>query len=268
MDDAPVLTSITRVYFLAAINSRCAFRTTLAILDHNLIVDHIFERKIVNTNISRISPIAGWVGSVTILVGSIITALLYTGSKGEAYSPLNHWVSELGQVSVSRAAIVFNISLIIGGVCFAIFMVGVASQLQGWFSRSFSVIGVLAGVAGIFVGVFSMDNLPPHAFAACSLFLAVLLLVGSFSFYVACSRPTLFPGWLVIPGLVTIVGIVGCMMSVGSFSIEALAAPKNRLPVWNVAIFEWIAICGLLAWVFLVALRLRLVEPKPHSAIS
>lgn len=219
-------------------------------------------------NISRVSPVAGLVGSVSILVGSIITALVYTGSKGEAYSPLNHWVSELGQVSVSQAAVVFNIGLIIGGICFAIFMAGVAEQLQGWFSRLFRIVGVLAGVAGIFVGVFSMDNLPPHALAACSLFLAILLLVGSFSLYIVRSHPPLFPRWLLIPGAVTIVGVVGCMMSVGSFSIEALAAPKNRVAVWNVAIFEWIAIGGLLVWVFLVALRLRLAEPKSASAIS
>jgi hypothetical protein len=221
-----------------------------------------------NINISRVSPIAGLVGSVSILIGSIITALVYTGSKGEAYSPLNHWVSELGQVSVSRAAIIFNIGLIIGGICFAIFMAGVAEHLQGWFSRLFRIVGVLAGIAGIFVGLFSMDNLPPHALAACSLFVAIFLLVGSFSLYIARSHPALFPSWLLIPGVVTIVGIIGCMMSVGSFSIEALAAPKNRVPIWNVAIFEWIAIGGLLVWVFLVALHLRLAEHKPPSVIS
>ena len=178
----------------------------------------------------RISYRAGLIGSPSILLGSVITALLYTGSKGEAYSPLNHWVSELGQVSVSRAAMIFNISLLIGGVCFAIFMSGVASRLQDWYSRMFRVVGVVAGFVGILVGVFSMDNLAPHALSACSLFIAVLLLVGSFSVYVLRTHPTLFPIWLVIPGAVTVVGIIGCMSSVDSFSIEALAARRIVSP--------------------------------------
>jgi len=219
-------------------------------------------------NIYRISHFAGLVGSATILLGSLITALVYTGSKGQAYSPLNHWVSELGQVSVSRAASVFNISLIIGGICFAIFMAGVAAQTNGWLSSLFRIIGGLAGFAGILVGLFSMDHLAPHAVCACSLFLMLLLVVSSFSLYIARSSPALFPRWLIIPGGVTIVGIIGCMMSVGSFSIEAFAAPTNRLAVWNVAVFEWIAIGGLLVWTFLVALRLRLAENKSTSATS
>ncbi|MEO8609358.1 MAG: DUF998 domain-containing protein [Chloroflexota bacterium] len=219
-------------------------------------------------NLNRMSVVAGFIGSVTILVGSTITALVYTGSKGEVYSPLNHWVSELGQASVSQAAIVFNASLIIGAICFVIFTAGVAEHLQGWFRDLFRWIGVLAGAAGILVGVFSIDNLTPHALAACSLFLTILLLVSSFSLYVLLSRPTLFPLWLVIPGGLTIFGIIGCMMSVGSFSVEALAPPKNRVPFWNVSIFEWIAICSLLAWVFLVALRLQLAEQKFISSVS
>ena len=53
---------------------------------------------------------------------SVVTALAYTGSKGQPYSPLNHWVSELGEVGVSELASVFNVGLIIGGLCFAVFM--------------------------------------------------------------------------------------------------------------------------------------------------
>jgi hypothetical protein len=96
----------------------------------------------------------------------------------------------------------------------------------------------------------------------------LLLVVSSFSLYIARSRPPLFPRWLIIPGGVTIVGIIGCMMSVGRFSIEAFAPPTNRLAVWNVAVFEWIAISGLLVWVLLIAFRLRLAEHNSPSATS
>ena len=64
---------------------------------------------------------AGLVGVTAISLGSIATAIAYSGKQGEAFNPLNHWVSELGELGVSELASVFNLSLIVGGVCFVIF---------------------------------------------------------------------------------------------------------------------------------------------------
>ena len=107
--------------------------------------------------VDRLAIWAGLIGSSVIAIGSVVTALAYTGSKGQSYSPLNHFVSELGQLSVSRLAVVFNTSLIVGGVCFVVFILGLAAAGQGWLRYVYGLVGVIAGIFGALVGVFPMD---------------------------------------------------------------------------------------------------------------
>ena len=73
------------------------------------------------TNIKTIISISGLVGSIIVSLGSLITALFYHGEQGEKYSLFNHYISELGQYGVSQLALLFNISLIVGGLFFFVF---------------------------------------------------------------------------------------------------------------------------------------------------
>ena len=114
------------------------------------------------TSLDQLAIGAGLLGSSVIAIGSVVTALAYTGSKGQPYSPLNHFVSELGELAVSRLAVVFNLSLIVGGVCFALFVIGLAAAGQGVLRVLYGVVGVIAGIGGAFVGVFPMDYLDQH----------------------------------------------------------------------------------------------------------
>ena len=49
----------------------------------------------------RIGPRAGVLGSVVLLLASIVAALVYKGTAGEGFSPLNHWISELGEMPLA-----------------------------------------------------------------------------------------------------------------------------------------------------------------------
>ncbi len=64
----------------------------------------------------RIGPGAGVLGAAAFAVSSLIAALVYSGTAGEGFSPLNHWVSELGEMSVSRLALLFNAGIFVGGI--------------------------------------------------------------------------------------------------------------------------------------------------------
>ena len=46
--------------------------------------------------ICKLTAIAGLIGAGTIVIVSIVRAIPYTGTKGESYSPFNHFISELG----------------------------------------------------------------------------------------------------------------------------------------------------------------------------
>ena len=202
--------------------------------------------------VDRLAIWAGLIGSSVIAIGSVVTGLAYTGSKGQSYSPLNHFVSELGQLSVSRLAVVFNTSLIVGGVCFVVFILGLAAAGQGWLRYLYGLVGVIAGIGGAFVGVFPMDYLVPHSRAALTFFMLglVTVLLASIDFV---RRPDpRFPRWLSVVGAVT-VGAFAIFLVILFGGENDLAHPDERVAIWPLTIFEWLLIVGILLWVFLTA---------------
>src|SRR3989304_4746513 len=56
-------------------------------------------------------------GALSAILGSLTAAAAYRGRQGETYSLLNHFISELGEAGVSRLAWVFNLGLILCGLC-------------------------------------------------------------------------------------------------------------------------------------------------------
>ncbi|MBZ0292137.1 MAG: DUF998 domain-containing protein [Anaerolineae bacterium] len=213
----------------------------------------------------RIIYLAGFVGSILITIGSVITALVYVGKQGQSYSPLNHFVSELGEVGVSSAAALFNTSLIIGGIFLVIFLVGLATLLKGWFRYLFGLVGLIAGISGMLVGVFPMNNLEAHTQVALTFFNTGWIMVALFSIYILFVRSSLFPRWLVIPGVFTVLSFIAFLSSISGLSGDALAAPTDRVAVWNVTVFEWMLIAGVMIWVFLVSLRLLQTDRESVS---
>jgi len=68
---------------------------------------------------SRRLALLGLASAGVILFGVVIAAVPYRGHAGEAYSPLNHFISELGEVATSRLAWAFNLGIILGGSAWA-----------------------------------------------------------------------------------------------------------------------------------------------------
>ena len=204
------------------------------------------------TPLDRLTIAAGLIGATVIAIASVVTALAYTGSKGQAYSPLNHFVSELGELAVSRLAVVFNTGLIVGGVCFVVFMLGLAAAGQGGLRWAYGLTGAIAGVGGAFVGVFPMDYLDQHSLAALTFFMLglVTVLLASVDFVRRPDRR--FPRWLSVLGGLTVVAFA-CFLAILFGATDGLAHPDERVAVWPLTIFEWLLIAGILLWVFLTA---------------
>jgi hypothetical membrane protein len=213
-------------------------------------------------DVRRITWVTGLLGSLILSLGSVITALAYSGTADQRYSPLNHWVSELGELGVSELAGVFNVSLIMGGLFLAVFMVGLASTLRHWLAYVAGAIGLIAGIAGMFVGVFPMNNLDAHSMAALTFFNTGWIAVALFSLYILVDRQRQLPRWLVAIGVLTILSFIGFLSELQGVTGEALAAPGagNRPDFWLLVVYEWLVIGTMLVWVFLVSLHLRRVE--------
>jgi hypothetical membrane protein len=192
-----------------------------------------------------------------ILVGMLTTAATYRGYAGEMYSPLSHFVSELGEVAVSRLAWLFNLSLVIGGVGLGAFLLLLAGRLTGRYGTAFIVIGLLAGVSGTLVGVFPMDYHLTHRLVSDVFFLTGWLVAVIFSLWLWTGPGAGFPRWLLAPGLA--VGAV-FLTFIAVYStyhpVDADARLVDRPDVWMVPTLEWAALLTLLAWFVCVSVFL------------
>ena len=108
----------------------------------------------------------GIAGSILLLVCVAVAMIAYVGTAGELFSILNHFISELGHVGVSRLAPVFNAGLVAGGVLYVPFVLGLGAALGGWWAAAGTAAGLVAAAAVACVGIYPMNNLPPHYAAA------------------------------------------------------------------------------------------------------
>ncbi len=205
--------------------------------------------------IERWAPYVGVLASVLMTVTSVAAAVAYTGTMGERYSPLNHWVSELGQVGVSNLAVVFNAGLIVGGICFALFMVGLGLARRTGLAILYVPIGIAAGVAGAFVGIYPMNNLDLHGLAALAFFNLGWISVGLASLDFLRRREPRFPWWLAVIGGLTVLSFIAFLIVLTPLlGGEGLAAPEVRPDVWLVPILEWAVVIGILGWTLATSL--------------
>jgi hypothetical protein len=211
-------------------------------------------------------PYFGWVGSLVMLTGCLITVQPYRGRTGERYSLLNHFISELGEIGVSRAAGVFNAGLILGGLLYLPFITGLGLTLHSWVGYIGMAAGLIAALSSIFVGIYSMDRLTPHRVAAMTFFRAGLLTVLFFTLAVFL-QPA---GQHVIPLVVNIFGILA-IVSYAAFLVivsqktdkhgeeNYLLDPKEkkvRPHFWRTPFLEWMLFFSTIAWFLCVALIL------------
>lgn len=208
----------------------------------------------------------GWAGSFVILLGCLITGLVYRGRIAERYSILNHFISELGEIGVSKLAAVFNIGMIIGGALFLPFIAGLGIVLGTIWAYIGMAAGLLAAVSSILVGVFSMDRLEPHRKAAMTFFRSGLVTVLFFTIAVFV-QPA---GQRVIPMAVNIFGILA-IVSYSAFLVivshktnkkgeeNYMLDPtekKMRPRFWRTPFLEWMLFFATIAWFLCVSLIL------------
>ncbi len=207
----------------------------------------------------------GLAGSLIILIAAGLAAVFYVGRQQERYSILNHFISELGERGVSRMAYLFNGGLIIGGLTFIPFMIGLSLSLGSLWGK----LGLLAGLgtsgACIAIGFLPMNRLEPHTQAAMMFFRLGLATVSLFSVAIA-AQPA---GKIVVPHTANIFGGLA-VLAYASFLIllaqkpvvdeasDALSPPAldERPRLWLLAVLEWAIFFTTLVWFLGVALTL------------
>lgn len=214
----------------------------------------------------RVAGLAGLLGSLIIAVASVITGLGYVGSMGESYSPFSHYISELGELSNSELAAVFNGALMLSGACLAAFMLGAWLATRRATGLVAGVIGAAGGLCAIGVGRVTMDAGAPHALLALGYFglSAVAVLVFTFS-------PTgrqIAPDWATRVCAVLAAGALGGYVTLYLTDTSGVNWRATRGAFRLDATVEWLSLVALTLWVLLVSLRLlRAAQGAPHRPV-
>ena len=207
----------------------------------------------------NILHIFGLAGTGLILLAVLYPTLVYRGKLGEHYSLLNHFISELGEVGVSRAAWIFNTGLLLAGLLLLPYVVGLGiafDSLLGWLGTAAGIIAVL-GVAA--VGVFPMNNIKHHTTAAITYFRAGLVMVFFFGLAIFF-QPA---GKAVIPQAANLLSLLA-FLAYGTFLALPLARKKKqestnildpeqepeRPRIWALPTLEWLVFFSTIAWIF------------------
>lgn len=204
----------------------------------------------------------GLIGVVIGLIGVIVPSLVYRGTKGEKYSFLNHYISELGETGVSKLAWVFNLGMILSGICIIVASLSLGLVLPGFWAKSGLVLGVASGAALSLVGVFPMNKMERHFKAAVAFFRGGLLMVLFFSLAIVLQsgENPLLPRELGLLGMIPVLAFgvfIGLMWSVRNQDHEALdTAGLERPKVLKFAISEWSIYFSFVVWILVVALVL------------
>ncbi len=209
----------------------------------------------------KVYPFFTWLGSLIILVGILITMAAYRGKAGERYRVTNHFISELGEVGVSRFAVVFNIAMILGGLCYLPMMISLGTLLPGLWGTLGMLAGIIAAIACIFVGIFPMSNLKPHRVAAMTYFRMGLLtvLLITIAVFTQPAGLRVVPFWVNIFSILALAVYTGFLVTVGkkmdnqgnqNYILDPSIMP-DRPKVWRTAVLEWLVFAFTILW-FLV----------------
>lgn len=202
--------------------------------------------------------VAGLAGPAVVAGSALATAMAYRGTAGEPYSPLNHWISELGEEGVSRLAPVFNAGVVVGGMCFAAFTSSLAAVRGGRLARAYGPIGAAAGLAGALVGVFPMNRIVSHAIVSTTFFNLAVLSVALASLDFATRPDRRFGPVHAAIGGATAASFAGfavvAVSALRELGIAALEAPVVRHDAMALMTLEWATLLGIMAWMLATAI--------------
>jgi hypothetical membrane protein len=194
-----------------------------------------------------------------IIQGILFSAIRYRGKRGERFSLFNHFISELGEVGISPAARVFNTSLVISGVLLIPYIIWLGlefNSLAGWLGCG---TGIIASLAVACVGIFPMNKLTGHGWAAMTYFRAGLAMVFFFGLAILLQAP----GETDLPPEANLLSLLA-FTCYGAFLLrlsvrrkdtnpfEALDPDKtpDRPRIWLLPILEWAVFFSTILWLF------------------
>ncbi|MDF1537478.1 MAG: DUF998 domain-containing protein [Candidatus Thorarchaeota archaeon] len=195
-------------------------------------------------------PLWGILGSITGIVMILTPMIPYVGTEGESFSIFRHYVSYLGHIGVSEFAWMFNIGMMVTGLIFVPFMIGLGMYLDNVISKIAGLVGVYTSVSIFFVGVFPM-NYPEHGPAAMSFFLSGLVMSVLWTLTILAQKEVRVPKILSLGGIINIF-FFAAFLYWPYEQVPVLSPPLSLVPTleWGIyfAIVGYLLILALYVW--------------------
>lgn len=211
-------------------------------------------------NRTRLGPLCGVIGPGIIALGMLLSAVTYSGRQAEPYSPLNHFVSELGEVGVAELSVTFNWGLIIGGLITVPFMIYLAAKVNSWMRWPLGLLGVLTAFFAILVGIYPMNNVDPHSVAALTFFQLGMVTCILYSLVILFGKRHDFPKWLALPGLIYALAFASFILFPDLIPVDLDVQQgmegftRDRPDIFALAVIEWIMVLAILIWILLMGI--------------
>ena len=202
----------------------------------------------------RIAYTSGFIGSAVFLLGALISGCTL-GSTGPGHlSIFNHYISELGVTVVSREAILFNVSLILGGVSIIVFMMAMSHYMENRIACHASAAGAFAGCCCSLIGAFPMNGRIMHPLVAYSFFFSGMVSVLLFIVAIIFDTRHKVARWLVFPGSLSLACFVMFLFATYLTGLStALSLSVYRIQIVPASFFEWSVFASTILWILLAS---------------
>jgi len=204
------------------------------------------------------------IGASAAVLGAVIAGIAFRGKEGESFSPLNHFISELGEVGVSRSAWAFNLGLMVSGISLILGSISLGMVLPGILAKIGMVAGIISSIGLFFVGVFPLNKMKPHRTAAITYFRGGLMMVIFFTLAISFqpAGAGVLPRAYSLAGLPAILSFAGFLLltrkvinqeqTENPLSTEDVDRPR----IWSLAIVEWFIFITIVFWFVSIAVGL------------
>jgi hypothetical membrane protein len=201
-------------------------------------------------------PLYGLLASAIGLVFILAPMVPYQGTEGESFSIFTHYVSELGELGVSVWAPVFNIGMILAGLMFIPFFIGLGLYLDNVLAKIGAIGGVYSAISIVLVGIFPMNYLTEHYIVAMSFFFSGMIMVFIWAIAIAIQKEPRIPKYFSVGGLINGIIFAAFLLVRGD---EGPGRPEFSLTTT----LEWSIYFAIVGYLLAIALYVFLKGGKP-----
>jgi len=227
----------------------------------------------INTLFKQKFPYFGILGFLFAVIAFIVPQFTFKNLEDEDYSPLNHFISELGWIGISKQDIFFNLSLMVAGFFLTIFNYGLTAQFDGFWARSTLFFGILASLGCSLVGFFpaktELVQMLFHLSAATIFFVNAGLSLLSALFMILFSKNQILskPFFMLI--LLTLCPFASLLAVDYNTVLPHLDILNikiiNRPDIWLAPIVEWAIVLSVLIYVLSTSLYFLIFQRYVHN---